>query len=318
MTDITPAVPTPEITEAPKVESTPTPTPTETPAAIEGGEAPPAPAWTPNFKVKSYDKEFEIDEMFRPLMKDAETEKKVRSVFEKSYGLDEMKPKYQKTREENETLRKDQKEYHNLQGSLQRLNEMWNSGDHENFFKSIGVSDEAILNYAAKRLKYMDLTPEKKAEYDRGVHARNSQYALQDQNQVMSEELQQVKTQVRGQEMRMALSQPDVSEVQKRFDAALGEGAFAKEVINQGLLAWNTQGKDISADEAVSAVLARVKPLLGSVAPQAPTQAGGVPVIPAQKPPTIPNINGTTTSPIKQKPKSIDDIRKIAAQMANS
>jgi hypothetical protein len=275
---------------------------------------PAAPSWAPNFKVKSYDKEYEIDEMFRPLIKDQETEKKVRSIFEKAYGLDEMKPKYQKAREELEGVRPTLKEFDTLKSSLANISEMYNKGDLENFFKTIGVPDQVLFSYVQKRLEYNDLTPEKRAEYDRMVSSRNENYSLQSQYQSMEQQVQAMQTQIRGQEMRSVLSQPDVNEVAKQYDSAVGPGAFAQEVMNQGLFVWKTQGKDISAEEAVNLVMQRVKPLLGNVVSQqaAPTQQAA-PVVP--KPAVIPNISGTSTSPVKQKPKSLDDLRKLAKQI---
>ena len=274
---------------------------------------PAAPAWAPNFKVKSYDKEYEIDEMFRPLIKDQETEKKVRSVFEKAYGLDEMKPKYQKAREELEGIRPTLKEYDTLKNSLSNLSEMYNKGDLENFFKTIGVPDQVLFSYVQKRLEYNDLTPEKRAEYDRMVASRNENYSLQSRYQGMEQQFQAMQTQIRGQEMRMELSQPGVHEVAQQYDSAVGPGAFAQEVMNQGLFVWKTQGKDISAKEAIDLVMQRVKPLLGNVVSQQTTQQQAAPVVP--KPAVIPNISGTSTSPVKQKVRSLEDLKKLQKQI---
>lgn len=270
-----------------------------------------APAWTPNFKVKSYDKEYEIDEMFRPLIKDGESEKKVRAIFEKAYGLDGMKPLYAKTKEEVERLRPVATEHTALQTQLNRLSEMYNTGDHENFFKAIGVKDQDLFNYVHKRLEYMDLTPDKRAEYDRSVASRGEKYELAHQYQGLEQQLHEMQTQIRGQELRSTLTQPEVKSVAEKFDAALGQGAFVQEVINQGLFVHRTTGKDISAEEAVQLVLKKTKPFLGATS--APAQATHV--VQQQKPAVLPNIAGSSNSPVKQKPRTTDDLRRLAAEM---
>lgn len=308
---------TPEVasTPAPETSAVSTPAPEAAPASSAPTEGAPAvvaaPSWAPNFKVKSYDKEYEIDEMFRPLMKDAEAEKKVRAIFEKAYGLDGMKPLYKKTQEELEKMRPTVKEHETLKTQLNRISEMYNTGDHENFFKAIGVSDDVLMNYVAKRLEYMDLTPDKRAEYDRMVASRGEKYELAHQYQGLEQQFHEMQTQIRGQELRGMLNQPDVKEVVDRYDAAVGQGSFVQEVINQGLLTHRTTGKDLSVDEAVQLVMKRVKPLLGTVQP-APQAA---PVV-QQKPAVIPNISGASTSPVRQKPKTTDDLRRLAQEMS--
>lgn len=306
----------PEGSPAPQAASpAPEASPSPQAAPVVGADgAPAAPAWTPNFKVKSYDKEYEIDEMFRPLIKDAETEKKVRAIFEKAYGLEGMKPLHTKAKEELDKLRPVAKEHETLKTQLSRLSEMYNQGDHENFFKAIGVSDQVLMNYVMKRLEYMDLTPDKRAEYDRMVASRGEQYELAHQYQGLEQQFHEMQTQIRGQELRATLSQPDVKAVADRYDAAVGQGSFVQEVINQGLLTHRTTGKDLSVEEAVQLVLKRVQPLLGAVQPVQPPQAAQ-PVV-QQKPAVIPNISGASTSPVRQKPKTTDDLRRLAQEMS--
>ena len=65
--------------------STPTETPTETPAPVETATpaeapAPVTPEFTANYKFKVMDKEHEIPEAFRGIIKDAESEKLAREI----------------------------------------------------------------------------------------------------------------------------------------------------------------------------------------------------------------------------------------------
>lgn len=296
-------------------------------AAVVPPAGAPAPAWQPNFKFKSYDKEYEIEEMYRGLVKDAESEKKVKSLFEKAYAIDTMKPKYQKAQEEVAKLRGSvEKEYQPLARAVDELSALYAqgapSGELEAFFKKLQIPDDVIFKYAMRRLDYNQLTPDQRAAYDRNVQAQVSSYQLQQQNQMLMEQVAEAKVQARTGDMNTALAKPEVREVQDIVDSRLGAGTFQREVINAGILAWKTEGKDITAEEAVASVLSRIRPIIqgsgGQQAPGAgtlgaPTQQVQNPA--AGRPPVIPSVKGQGTSPVKQMPKSIADLRKIAASM---
>lgn len=322
------AAPAPQAAPAAASEAS-APPPAADPAAAPAAAAAPvidpatgkpaAPAWQPNFKVKSYDKEFEIDELFRGLIKDAETEKKVKEVFEKAYAIDVMKPKYQKAREENEKLRGSvEKEYQPLAKAVDEISALYAkgaaSGELEGFFQKLQIPDEVLFKYVARRLDYTQLTPEQKAAYDRSVQAQSQTYQLEQQNQQLQAEVQTHQVQARTFEMNTVLAKPEVKEIADIVDSRLGPGTFQNEVIREGILAWKTQQKDLSAEEAATAVLNRIRPIVQA---QLPPQGAGAQNPAAQRPPVIPTLKGQGTSPVKQMPKSIADLKKIAASMGS-
>src|SRR5688572_23823320 len=60
-------------------------------AAQTGDLAAQTQQYTPNFKFKVLDKEHEIEERFRKLIKDADSEKMIRELHEKSFGIEAIK-----------------------------------------------------------------------------------------------------------------------------------------------------------------------------------------------------------------------------------
>ena len=50
-------------------------------SSASAGQAPPVPTYTPNYKFKAYEKEYELDELYRPLIKDADTEAKIKAAM---------------------------------------------------------------------------------------------------------------------------------------------------------------------------------------------------------------------------------------------
>lgn len=318
--------------EAAPAATTQNTTATPAPAAAAGNPTPVldaegkpgAPQWQPNFKFRSYDKEFEIEEMYRGLIKDAESEKKVKALFEKAHGMDFMKPKYQKVREEHETLKsRVDKEYLPLARSIDEVSALYAKGAHtgelEAFFQKLQIPDEVLYKYVARRLDYTALTPEQKAAYDRSVQAQSQTYTLEQQNQMMQEQMATMQVQARTMELSTVLAKPDVRELIEAVDSRLGAGAFQNEVIREGQLAWSSLKKDLTAEEAVTAVVNRIRPIIQ--AGQSQTTTTAAPGTPAQgiqnpatgRPPVIPSVKGQGTSPVKKVPKSIDDLRKLAA-----
>jgi hypothetical protein len=308
-------------------------TTTETPAATEGattetttegatqeGDAPaskepPAPAYTPNFKFKVMDKEQEIPPEFRSLIKDADTEKKVREVFEKAFGLDYAKPKHEATQQ---ALTRVQSEHNFLVGSIQELRDTFSRGDLDTFFQKLQIPAERVLQWAAEKVNYDELPPEQKALIDARTQAERQNVDYQRQNQMLQRQMQEQVVQARRTMLDSELARPDVKSIAESFDQRMGRpGAFMQEVISRGQLAWfQSQGKvDLTPGQAVEQVISTygLKAAAASSPAQTtqPSKAGG-----GQKTGTIPNVGGgKSVAPVKQKPRSIEDLKRMRQEM---
>lgn len=253
------------------------------------------------------DKEYEIPERFRTLISDAQSEKEVREIFEKAYGLDYAKPKH-------EAL---QQKYQLWQNGMNTLQSYLREGNYDEFFKFWGMPEEKLLQYAYERVQYKNLSPEERAKVD----SEKNQVAQARQRDSQLEQLQGAYTQtlrrVAGMELDTAMSRPDISSVAKEFDTRAGQpGAFRREVINRGALHYYTTGKDIPVAQAIQEVMT----VLGyeevaDQGPQAPTQAPSVAPVVEKKLPVIPNVGGSgPANPVKKQVRSLDDIRKLAGR----
>jgi hypothetical protein len=110
-------------------------------------------------------------------------------------------------------------------------------------------------------------------------------------------------------ELGGVMSRPDVSQAVQQYDTGMGyAGAFREAVINYGK-AMSMGGEDISAEAAVEGVLRQMRAINPSFGVLGQTNPNIV--TPSNKA-TLPNIKGTGTSPVKQRPKNLDDLRKIA------
>lgn len=272
------------------------------------------PQYTPNYKFKfrspldpSRQEEREFDEWARPLIKDADTEKRFREIYEKACGLDYVKPNYMKMRENLDTLKKEHTE---ITQSLQRLGSFLHEGDYDSFFKTLEIPDEKIFQYVLDKLNYQQLPPEQRQAHDQASTLKQRAYELELQNQQLQQAYQQTQVQARTASLDSALDRPDVKTVAEAFDARVGKpGAFRDEVILRGQLAWQTRGVDLTPEQAVKEVLALAG---GSVAPaQSPQPQAQA----QQRPPVIPNISGKGSSPARRAPRSIEDLKKLANEL---
>ncbi len=274
------------------------------------------PAFTPNYKFKVYDKEQEIDELFRGLIKDQDTEKKVRELHEKAYGLDVQKPKYDRLKNEFQEVNT---KYTNIDKSLNQLSKYVQAGDLGSFFKAIDIPTEMVFEFAKRELEKLQAPPEQRAELIRGEEMQRRLMAIEQQNQELQHRYQTESLQARVNELETALSRPEISSVASNLDAIKGNGAFRKEVIKRGKSAFDDTGVEISVHQAVMETVADWSQIFGAHAQQGMAQMTNQSQAPASAQtvkPTLPNVGGRSTSPIKKGPRSIDDLKKLAKQFA--
>lgn len=276
-------------------------------------EPPPAPAFTPNFKFKVHDEEKEIDEMYRGLIKDQDTEKKIRELHEKAYGLDVQKPKYERMKQEFQEV---STKYGDIDKSLKQLSSYVQAGDLGSFFQATQIPKQMVFEYVKKELELMEASPEQRAEVERVQAERRRLYNLEQENQDLKTRFETESQSARVMELTTALASPVVSSVAQSFDAKMGSGAFKMEVIKHGLAVSQTTGETISVQQAVQETVEKWKQFFGET-PQASAQEIS-PMETASKAqaapkPTFPNVSGRSASPLKAGPRSIDDLKKIAA-----
>lgn len=295
----------------PAVPEAPKPAEASNPA---GAEAQPiVPAFTPNFKFKVMDKEHELDEMFRPLVKDQATEKKVKELFEKSMGFDFAKPKHEAAKVELAKLRDETTQF---QSQLSEIRDDYNRNDFDGVFKKLGIPEEKILQWLVDKAKYNELPQEQRQILDSKRQAEERATQLEKQHSQVNQGYEGLQAQVKRMELERVLDRPEVKGFSDAFDAKAGTpGAFWNAVVEHGQMVSATRKIDLTADQAAKEVMSRYGMFYQ---PQAAQQGSPqAPVIPAaqNKPPVIPNISGRSQSPMDKKPNSIEDLKKLSAAM---
>lgn len=283
--------------------------------AKPSAEGQPAP-YTPSWKFKVKDKEHEIPEFVRPAVTSAEHEKQLKEVFEKAFGLDEVKSARERVREEYKSYRtQTEPVVKTLTQAAQLYNgamQAYESGNVkgavfklEESFKHLGIPDKVLQQYVFQKLQMEELPPDLKADYNRQRELELQYAQMQQQMQEQQSYFQQMAVQTRTQELQQATSRPDVAPIIQAFDQRNGPGSFHQEVIQRGQLYWQTQQVDVPAEQLVQEIINKYGLSAQQAAMSAAPQA-----VESRSVPVIPSVKGGGVSAVKRKPTSIADIEK--------
>jgi flagellar biosynthesis chaperone FliJ len=295
-----------------EVSSTPEVAVSSAPEAASA--APAAEAWTPNYKVKAYDNEYEIPENFRSYI-NQENEKHFKEVFERSFAFDTIKQKYKDAHSKYQEVNG---KYDNISKNLEKLSKYVQNGDYDSFFNSIQIPETAIQQWIYNKLQIQDLPQDQQQLYTKNSEYQRQLMTMQEQYEEMQSKLgefesfkQEQALQQRHAELDSAIYGGEFKGLAESYDARVGQpGAFKNEVILRAAAVASSTGKDLSAQEAVQEFAKLV-----AWNNQNGVQAGGV----AQKGnsrPTIPSVSGKASSPVAPQVKSIEDLKKLAKAAA--
>jgi len=321
-----------ESNEAPAAEPTKeeaAPAPEETPEETVEGEAEqseelPAFSFERKFKAKDPDgnsKEFEIPEYLTKAVANEEQAKEVKELFEKAYGLDFMKNRFQDSRTKYQNL---EQNYQILNTNISEAKKHFQRGDYDSLFQSLGIPEQNVLQWVVNKLEYNQLPPEEQRIRDMQMQQTKQMYERESNLERQQQYAQDLVVQAKATELAAALSKPEVSNFAEAFDQRLGRpGAFRDEAITRAEIAWFTRKQEISADQAVQEVLQ----MYGGTTPQLNNSMAHQGQIqqsvraPSQAPPetkVIPRIKSGSSSPTQALPSSIDDLKKIYNQKFRS
>lgn len=295
------------VTSSPAV-STPTPSSPLGEVAVAGE----APQYQPNYKFKVLDEEKEIDEWVRGAIKDSETEKKARELFEKAHGLDHVKSRLAKTREEYEALNGD---YSGVQENIQTLREHVKNQDFGAFFKALNIPKDMIFQWVAQDLQYKNLPPEEKQRYDEQIELRRETSRLRKENEIFQGQSRESQIQAMEMELEQSLSDPEVNRTMQAFDASRGRvGAFRERLVRELAVIQQASGRRPSATEGLQSLMGLMGKAHGhasTFAPQANTPNQEVPTAK----PVISNLKSrASVSPVQKSPTSMTELRANIAK----
>lgn len=278
-------------------------------------------AYVPNFKYKAALQEKELDPFFQGLVKDADSEKKVKDVFTRADAFDYMKEKFSKREQDFNSLQND---FQNQSQIFQKVNQAKAKGDLDSVFRIAGLNEHQVIQWAAKRVDYLQmlqgLPPDQRQALERQQQAVFQNQEYEDRLSQMQQQVQTNASQAREMQLDMSLTRPEVASAVKFWDQKMGyEGAFRDMVIEEAQKEWHFAQKDLSPEQAVAHVLQKFGKFIDAqgAGPQsqvATLQPAAGPQAPAQRP-SIPVIAGSSKAPIKKQYKSIDELKQRSKEL---
>jgi hypothetical protein len=271
------------------------------------------PAFTPNFKFKAANKEHEIPEFLRGVIKDEQSQKFIHQLFEKAYGIETVKGRLEAVRQEHQQLNQ---AYGTVMQTVQLGREAYQRGDLDTVFQTFRIPEEKVLQWAIKKVQLSQMPPEQRHVHEARDQAERRAWELERMQRDQGQEQLQQQSQQLVEMLDIVLERPEYSSLAQEFEARKGPGAFRSLAIQMGEFEYHQSGKVLSPMEAAQ----RAADMLGGVQRQQPQQAAAP--APAQQatPATqqkivLPNVGaGKPAAPAKAPPKSLDDIRKIYDQ----
>lgn len=270
-------------------------------------------AYVPNYKYKAALQEKELDPFFHSLVKDPESEKKVKELFTKVDAFDFIKGKNQEVEGKFSSLLND---YGTMSDTVTRFNQSVKNGDLSSAFRLGGINRDQIFNWVKRELAIMDLPPEQRQAHEQSEQAKIQNYDLEQQVSHLRGQYEHQAVQARTMQLEMALSRPEVARFAEAWDRNSEQpNAFKKLIVDEAKRTYYESlesGKpvDLSPEQAVAMVMQKFGKFLnvGDTATQSP-QAIPQQSMPQSAKPVIPNVTGKAASPIKKVFKNLDDIK---------
>jgi hypothetical protein len=268
--------------------------------------------YTPDFTYKVKDEVFEFDESVREAIKSKEVEDKFRDLYTRAAGLDDYKAKYSDVESKyNES----QPQLERLIGGYKTLMSYRDDGDFDRLMSTLGVDEEALIEYVGQLLEREELPEEQ-------------QTALR-QNREMEDKISYLESQMQNyqaaeQNQRIEAEKNELSQILQSNDYADGVSLlnevglnFEQEVIKAGEAIVAQEQRYPSVAEAVQKAYEARQPLLNRLKAQTQTQTepGAQQQVVTEKVverhPTLPKVKGANSNKVDEV-ISFDKLREIS------
>jgi len=316
---------TPSVTSEPTEGADPSASSEDSGDAGQGGAVVPPP-YQPNLTFRMRDPsshrqvEKKFDDWIHGVVKDPETEKKVRELHERAYGLDAVKSDRERISGElQQTKQQIQQQYQPVMETVQQVAHFRDQGNFDAVFKLIGIPQQEVFKWA---YQFATSSPEARAQLEKNASAGMEAYGAQHQMSRAQQDSIQQATDFKQRELGLLMRyDTQVSGAAADFDDHHGNGAFIEQIKRTGDYYWR-MGQDISVEQAAREVLkliGKATPAMpqGQAHAQVPGQGlqhgapmQGAPLQAPTRKPVIPSLQGTGTSPVKRVYSSMEDIRK--------
>ena len=269
--------------------------------------------YKPNFTYRVRDEEREFDDKLKPFIKSKEDEDYFRDLVTKAEGIEHYKSKITEFETTKTNLEMTNKEMAEAFSNMKRLKD---GGRVDELFEVLGISDDAVIDYALKLAEESDLPPEQRQaketqrEYERRLATldeRETQTRMYEEARLAEMRLQEANSR-----LNTLITSEEGSLIRERMeDHGLN---IVEEIRQYGLNQWSTTGKDPSIEDAYSYVVGKYG-FLGNIGKQQ-NKTEELPII---KKKVLPTVSGGSTSevPVESAIRSFEQLRKLGDTFQN-
>lgn len=284
-------------------------------------EAASAPEFTPNYKYKAYGKELEVEEWAKPLIS-KDTQEHFIKLHERAGGFDHLKNNFKELEQKHSVI---ENNFNQLNQVRHAIVSNISKGNLDQAFQLMDLKDEQIFNYVKQKLEYQQLPPDQKQIVD--AYRANLERTEQSQNLALQQKAfaEDIMMQKHELEVMTTFNNPKYASTITDYNTRAGdENAFKNVMTSIGANEFYKTGRHMPVAEATEAAIKML--MLNPVQAQAiQDQANHGSQIPGNAPSTSQSVKATPQpimrvgksggqAPIQQRPKSIDDIKKLYQQ----
>lgn len=277
--------------------------------------------FTPNYAYKAYGEEYEIPENMRGLIT-VDNQDEITKLYEQAGGFDHVKTKLEKSREDYGGLETNYNDvntkYTNLDKAVGRVEKQIAQGDYASAFKTMGIDEQALYRHVFEKLNYGEMNADQRTAIDERQNLRTQNLEREESNDYYRQQNEDLVQRQHEFEMTQTLASPEYKPMIDAYNLARGNVNAFKEAVNHiGLSHLHTTQQHLSVADATKQAVA----MLGLGAPVIPAPQA-IPITTTTQtttpaPTPIPSLgSGSSTTPIKKRPMSIDDINKEYSQLS--
>lgn len=256
--------------------------------------------FTPNFKYKVKDEEFDFDDRVQSVIKTQDDEDYFRDIYTRAGGIDSYKQKVNDYESKVTELTSGVDE---LSQGFHKIKTLRDDGNMSELVHTLGIKEDDIVNYALELAKKNQLPQEERERITQNQ-------TFERENTALKSRLDSLEAQNQTN-MKNSQAQNDFQELQGLVsqDSSLANAMKGKgldlqaEIINTGMSEFGRRGEDISIVDAFNLVKQKYGWL-----EQVPNQEVA-PVIDQKQ--SLPIVKGGSSAPVSDEITSIDQLQKL-------
>lgn len=278
--------------------------------------------YSPDLTYRVHDELLSFDEKVKEYIKSKEDEEFFRDLYTKAGGIDVIKPKLEKYREEA----------HSYKSSVEELTEKVRNSDkswdyYNNLLASGSKGDSESINTLLDLMKIddqilgrvladrLEMTPAQKSLVSSRSEAAHRNYELEQKNASMEQRMAEFERQQAEAAISSTINSEKYLDIINFVDEKLGKDTFLNEVKTLGIDLEVNQGKEVTVEQVADLIANKYRGFMPQANNPVSAHPVGQPEVRKKQviksTETIPNVgSGSAPVSVGTEIKSVDDLRK--------